>query len=229
MPSVARLSSKLAAAHRFEAEIRDQAEIHRSDRDTATRRSRGHRFERARYSKYASPPSRGTSSRGSSSRESAEADSRQTVGMASELEELRTALDRLRASVLRKLTGLSDADARRSTVPSGTNIAGLVQHLTFVESLWFEEIVSGGSAGRGKRSMQVDQSVSLATLRSQYRAACTASNAIISSVGDADAPVTRAGKTHDLRWAILSVLEETARHAGHADIIREQIDGRTGR
>ena len=104
--------------------------------------------------------------------------------MASELEELRTALDRLRASVLRKLTGLSDADARRSTAPpSGTNIAGLVQHLTFVESLWFEEIVSGGSAG----------------------------------------------KTHDLRWAILSVLEETARHAGHADIIREQIDGRTGR
>ena len=47
---------------------------------------------------------------------------------------------------------------------------------------------------------------------------------IISSTGDADAPVTRAGKTHDLRWAILSVLEETARHAGHADIIREQID-----
>ena len=210
------LSSKPAAAHRFEAEIRDQAEIHRSDRDTATRRSRGHRFERARYSKYASPPSRGTSSRGSSSRESAEADSRQTVGMASELEELRTALDRLRASVLRKLTGLSD-------------IAGLVQHLTFVESLWFEEIVSGVSAGRGKRSMQVDQSVSLATSRSQYRAACTASNAIMLSVGDADAPATRAGKTHDLRWAILSVLEETARHAGHADIIREQIDGRTGR
>ena len=150
--------------------------------------------------------------------------------MASELEELRTALDRLRASVLRKLTGLSDADARRSTAPpSGTNIAGLVQHLTFVESLWFEEIVSGGSAGRGKRSMQVDQSVSLATPRSQYRAACTASNAIMLSVGDADAPATRAGKTHDLRWAILSVLEETARHAGHADIIREQIDGRTGR
>ena len=156
-------------------------------------------------------------------------DSRHTVRMASELEELRTALDRLRASVLRKLTGLSDVDARRSTVPSGTNLAGLVQHLTFVESLWFEEIVSGGSAGRGKRSMQVDQSVSLAALRSEYRAACAASNAIISSVGDADAPVTRAGKTHDLRWAILSVLEETARHAGHADIIREQIDGRTGR
>jgi hypothetical protein len=134
----------------------------------------------------------------------------------------------VRASVLGKLTGLSDADPRHSTEPSGTNLAGLVQHLTFVESLWFEEIVSGGSAGRGKRSMHVEQSVSLATLRSEYRAACAASNAIMSSIGDADAPVTRAGKTHDLRWAILSVLKETARHAGHADIIREQIDGRTG-
>ena len=149
--------------------------------------------------------------------------------MASELEELRKALDGMRASVLRKLTGLSDADARRSTVPSGTNLAGLVQHLTYVESLWFEEVVSGGSARMGKRSMQVDQAVSLATLRSEYRAACAASDAIISSIGDADAPVSRAGKTRDLRWAILSVLGETARHAGHADIIREQIDGRTGR
>ena len=48
------------------------------------------------------------------------------------------------------------------------------------------------------------------------------------SIGDADAPVTRAGKTHDLRWAILSVLEETARHAGHLDLVRELLDGEKG-
>jgi hypothetical protein len=149
--------------------------------------------------------------------------------MAGELEELRRALDGMRASVLRKLSGLSEDDARRSTVPSGTNVAGLVQHLTYVESMWFEQIVAGGTASRGERSMRVDPSVSLATLRSQYRAACAAGNAIITSIGDADAPVTHAGRTHDLRWAILNVLQETARHAGHADIIREQIDGRTGR
>ena len=118
------------------------------------------------------------------------ADNRHTVAMASELDELRKALDGMRASILRKVTGLSDADARRSTVPSGTNLAGLVQHLTYVESLWFEEIVSGRSARRGKRSMQVDEAISVATLRSEYRAACAASNAIISSIGDADGPVT---------------------------------------
>jgi hypothetical protein len=71
--------------------------------------------------------------------------------------------------------------------------------------------------------------MSLSTLREEYRAACAASNAIITEVGDPNAPVVRNGRTHNLRWAIVSVLEETARHAGHADIIREQIDGRTGR
>ena len=149
--------------------------------------------------------------------------------MTPELIELRATLDGLRAGVLKKLAGLSDEDARRSTVESGTNLAGLVQHLTFVESLWFEEIVAGRTAAKGKRSMQVDSSVSLRNLRAEYRAACTASNDIIAAIGDADAPVTRNGKRHDLRWALLAVIQETARHAGHADIIREQIDGQTGR
>jgi len=148
--------------------------------------------------------------------------------MTPEVEQLRAALDGLRAGVLKKVAGLSEDDARRSTVDSGTNLAGLVQHLTFVESLWFEEIVAGRKA-RGIRSMLVDSSISLSALRTGYRAACATSNDIIAAVGDADAPVTRNGKTHDLRWALLAVIEETARHAGHADIIREQIDGQTGR
>jgi uncharacterized protein DUF664 len=149
--------------------------------------------------------------------------------MSPEVERLRAALDGLRAGVLRKVAGLTDEDARRSTVDAGTNVAGLIQHLTFVESLWFEEVVAGGRAVRGKRSMQVDPSVSLRALVADYRAACAASNEIISALGDADAPLTRNGKTHNLRWAVLAVIEETARHAGHADIIREQIDGKTGR
>jgi hypothetical protein len=149
--------------------------------------------------------------------------------MTPEVEQLRAELDGLRAGILKKLAGLSEEDARRSTVGSGTNVAGLVQHLTFVESLWFEEVVSGRKPARGVRSMWVDPSVSLRTLRAEYRAACAASNEIIAAVGDADAPVVRKGKTHNLRWVLLSVIGETSRHAGHADIIREQIDGQTGR
>ena len=148
--------------------------------------------------------------------------------MTPEVSELLATLDGLRKGVVKKVAGLSEADARRSTVGSGTNLAGLVQHLTFVESLWFEEIVGGGKA-RGKRSMQVDPSVSLRMLRADYRAACEASNGIVGALGDAEAPVTRNGKTHNLRWAMLSVIGEIAQHTGHADIIREQIDGKTGR
>jgi hypothetical protein len=150
-------------------------------------------------------------------------------GVTPEVEELRVVLDGLRSGVLKKLAGLSGDDARRSTVDSGTNVAGLVQHLTFVESMWFEEIVAGKKAARGARSMQVDPSVSMSALRAEYRAACAASNEVIAAVGDADALVTRNGKARTLRSVLLAVIEETARHAGHADIIREQIDGRTGR
>jgi hypothetical protein len=131
--------------------------------------------------------------------------------------------------VLDKLAGLSEEDARRSTVPTGTNLAGLVQHLTFVEAKWFEQIVGGGRPTRGTRSMEVDPTVSLPELRRQYRAACATSDEIVHALGDPSAPVTHNGRVRDLRWALLAVIQETARHAGHSDIIREQIDGRTGR
>jgi hypothetical protein len=145
-----------------------------------------------------------------------------------ELEQLVAVLDGLRAGVLEKLSRLSDADGRRSTVASGTNLAGIVQHLTYVESKWFEQNVGGGRP-RGKRSMHVDADVSLSQLRAAYREACARSNAIAAGLGDAEVTVTCDGKPRNLRWAMLAVIGETARHAGHADIIREQIDGRTGR
>jgi hypothetical protein len=145
----------------------------------------------------------------------------------SELQELRAALDGLRAGVLKKAAGLIDAYARRSTVHSGTNLAGLLQHLTFVESLWFEEIAGGGRR-KGIGSMKVDPSVSLRTLRSDYRAACETSDRILEAIGDPEAPVKRNGETHSLRWGYLQSSERPPRHAGHAAIIRQQIDGQTG-
>ena len=150
-------------------------------------------------------------------------------GVTPEVFELVEALDHEHAGAVKKLNGLSDDDARRSTVASGTNLAGLLQHLTFVESKWFGQVVAGTRTDRGKRSMQVDPGVSLRTLRAEYRAACEASNEIIKSIGDADSAVLHNGHVRNLRWVILGVIQETARHAGHADIIREQIDGKTGR
>jgi hypothetical protein len=146
-----------------------------------------------------------------------------------ELEALLSTLDGLRAGVLKKLAGLSEQDARRSTVPSGTSVAGIVQHLTFVESRWFEEVAAGGKQSRGSRSMQVDPAVTLRELRSDYKAACEASNAIVASIGDPNTPITVNKKRLDLRGVVLIAITETARHSGHADIIREQIDGQAGR
>jgi hypothetical protein len=77
--------------------------------------------------------------------------------------------------------------------------------------------------------MAVDPATSLTQLRADYRAACRASNEIVAAIGDPAYPVTRHGKVHDLRWVLLNVLQEVSRHAGQADVIREQIDGRTGR
>jgi hypothetical protein len=149
--------------------------------------------------------------------------------MTPEIAHLLRSLDEARKGALRKLDGLSEEDARRSTVASGTNLAGLIQHLTFVESMWFEQVVGGRSSARGIRSMRVDPSVTLRQLRSAYRASWAISDEIIKGLGDGDAPVERNGKRHELRWAIDAVLGETRQHTGHADIIREQIDGRTGR
>jgi uncharacterized damage-inducible protein DinB len=149
--------------------------------------------------------------------------------MTREIAHLLRSLDQARKGALKKLDGLSEEDARRSTVDSGTNLAGLIQHLTFVESMWFEQVVGGRSSPRGIRSMQVDPSVTLRQLRAAYQASWAVSDEIIKGLGDGDAPVERNGKKHDLRWAIDAVLGETRQHTGHADIIREQIDGRAGR
>src|SRR5215467_9006279 len=100
-----------------------------------------------------------------------------------ELDALMENLHSHRTSVLDKLAGLSEEDARRSTVPTGTNLAGLIQHLTFVEAKWFEQVVDGGKPTRGKRSMDVDPSVTLTDLRRDYRAACEASDEVMRPLG----------------------------------------------
>jgi Protein of unknown function (DUF664) len=66
--------------------------------------------------------------------------------------------------------------------------------------------------------------VRLRNLRTGYKPACETSNRIVEVIGDPDAPTPRNRKTGDLRWVLSAVIGETARHAGHADIIREQID-----
>lgn len=153
---------------------------------------------------------------------------------AGEKETLLASLDLHRDMMLWKLDGLSDDALRRPMVPSGTNLLGMVKHLAAVEYGWF-----CSTFGRETEPLPFDENDEDADLRVEpgettedivafYGRACAAANAVIAEL-DLDYTGTAwDGPTVSLRWVLVHMVEETARHAGHADIIRELIDGQTG-
>lgn len=155
------------------------------------------------------------------------------VSTAGERETLETFLDLYRSIVVRKLAGLPDADAHRRLVPSETTLATLVAHLTQVECSWFQrrlgqrepESIAGW---RGDSGWGVDPDTPVAELVARYEAACAESRRVAAGLAlDDTVPHPRLGRV-SLRWVYVHMIEETARHAGHADILREQTDGATG-
>jgi len=149
--------------------------------------------------------------------------------------ELDTALAFLafaRHCVLKKADGLSEAQLRRVLVGSGTSLLGLVQHLAEAERYWFGHHLAGAGWDPGQElGMAVPAGRTAAVVLQDYRTAIEASDRAIHAAGDPEArfaaPVD--GNRHTLRWVLAHMTSETARHAGHADILREQIDGTTGR
>jgi Protein of unknown function (DUF664) len=137
-----------------------------------------------------------------------------------------------RESVLKKTEGLDDQQLRRVLVDTGTNLLGLVQHLAHAERYWFGYYLTGAAHVRSPGSgMRVPRGRTTAEVLHDYRAAVAASDAAIRAIADPDAHLARLVKGHrmTMRWVIAHMTSETARHAGHADILREQIDGTTGR
>jgi hypothetical protein len=154
------------------------------------------------------------------------------VSTGGEREVLEAFLDLYRDIVVRKVTGVSADAARRRLVPSHTTLAGLVRHLTSVEREWFHGVLDqrppsevGVQADDG---WGVDPSDDLADLVAEYQETCAQSRRIAGRFAlDDTVPMPRLGRV-SLRWIYVHMIEETARHAGHADILREQIDGATG-
>ncbi|WP_439656392.1 DinB family protein [Lentzea sp. HUAS TT2] len=137
-----------------------------------------------------------------------------------------------RHCVLKKAEGLGDEELRRPLVASGTSILGLVQHLAEAEHYWFGHHLAGAEWSEADEfDMTVPAGREVATVLADYRAAIARSDAAIEAAGDPEAlmvvPVEGVRKT--LRWVLAHMTTETARHAGHADILREQLDGATGR
>lgn len=146
----------------------------------------------------------------------------------SEAEVLRGFLDYLRTSVAAKVDDAPEPQVRTAGVPSGTNLLGLLNHLTFVEEATF--------LGRNVRSwpatFRASPDDSVAEVVARYRDAVARANELLDTCDDLGAPVPRPkpGKpAPSVRWALTHMIEETGRHAGHVDILREQIDGATGR
>ena len=149
--------------------------------------------------------------------------------------ELDTALAFLafgRSCVLKKVDGLDEEQLRRRLVVSDTTLLGLVQHLTDAERYWFGYTLAGDDRwGEVDFDMVVPEGRTAEQVIADYRAAVVESDAHIAAAGGPEArtvkPVNDEPRT--LRWLIAHVSSETVRHAGHADILRELIDGVTGR
>jgi len=156
---------------------------------------------------------------------------RQTpVSLTSERETLEEFLDYLRESVILKAHDLDDESARRAMVPSGTSLLGLLKHLTTAEVAWFQH----GFAGLDVQIPpgHVEPTDSVASVVESYRATVARNTQIVESCPDIERISERVLTTPEpmsLRWILVHMVEETARHAGHADILREQLDGTTGR
>jgi uncharacterized damage-inducible protein DinB len=151
-----------------------------------------------------------------------------------EKESLHVSLDRHRDAILWKLEGLDDEALRRAMTPSGTNLLGLVKHLAAVEYGWF-----CGTFGRETEPLPFDDHDEDADLRVRpdettadvpafYGRARAAADQVIRDLDVDDTGTAWFGAAVSLRWVLIHMIEETARHAGHADILRELIDGTTG-
>jgi hypothetical protein len=166
-------------------------------------------------------------------------DTGERAAVADERTTLETFLDHYRAVLVAKVRGVSDAGARRRLVPSATTLAGLLKHLQRVEASWFLHRLDQQPAEAvpqlawladddrdGDFRLGPDDTV--AALVAGYEAQCERSRETAARYDlDQVVPHPRLGAV-SLRWIYVHMIDETARHAGHADILRELLDGSTG-
>jgi len=136
-------------------------------------------------------------------------------------------LDDYRGALRASLDGLTEEEARRRLVPSKTTLLGLVKHVTYVEGVWFDQAVTArspeevGIATSPDRSFTLTKSDTISTILAAHQRRCDRSRATMSELALDDVVKGRGTRTV---WALyLQVLRELAQHAGHADILREQL------
>ena len=137
-----------------------------------------------------------------------------------------------RECILKKASGLSDEQLRKVLVPTGTTLLWLIAHSTAGERYWFGWTLAGTGADDDETDFDADPSGRpTAEVLQDYRDSIAESDAVIAGLGDPEARTARTvnGVHKTMRWVLAHMIEETGRHAGHMDILRERIDGSAGR
>jgi hypothetical protein len=152
----------------------------------------------------------------------------------SERDALEGFLDYQREGLLSTLEGLDDATARMAPTASALSLLGLIKHAATWERRWFQVIAAGRELPENwpavktephDADMQVDDSDTVDYWVGYYREQIEESRAIVASM-DLDSPCARKDVIEcNVRYVVFHMIEETARHGGHADIIRETLDG----
>ncbi|MFD4593000.1 DinB family protein [Streptomyces rubiginosohelvolus] len=147
-------------------------------------------------------------------------------------------LDYHRETLVVKCAGLTDAQLREASVPpSAFTLLGLVRHLAEVERFWFREILAGeelpdlySTEEDPDADFTVSETTTWAETEAVWRAETAAARESAAAFGldDFSKGLSSSGKPFNLRWIYTHMIEEYARHNGHADLVRERVDGATG-
>lgn len=148
------------------------------------------------------------------------------IGTSDERELLLRWLDFLRGAIMRKIEGVTEEQARWTPEGRLISLIGIVNHLTRVEWRWIDGGICGKEVSRTDGEFRPGAELTLSAALAAYRERAAATDAAVRSMS-LDEPC-RWEKNADLRWVVLHLINETARHAGHADATRELLDGTTG-
>ena len=147
-------------------------------------------------------------------------------GTSDERELLLRWLRYLRGAVIAKIDGLSNDQARWRPEGALISLLGIVNHLTQVEWRWLDGGMFGRDTSRSEAEFAPGPELTAADAVAAYRVRGTATDDAVRCLPLSQPCLTEEGA--DLRWVLLHLINETARHAGHADATRELLDGRTG-
>lgn len=135
--------------------------------------------------------------------------------------------------------GLTDAQASTTPSASALSLAGLIKHVARVERYWVVELVAGRPQADlheqdYEAGFRLEAGETIASVLDGYAAVAAETESIVAGIADLGQPVPvpkgvpwfpKDVEAWSVRWVLLHVIEETARHAGHADIVRESLDG----